>query len=272
MRADAVDAVPLWYHTLELPGGIVTPGWFDLRGVVDRLPWPDVRGKRCLDVGTYDGFYAFELERRGAADVLATDISGHEDWDWPAGARARGGAGLASLAGEKGRGFELARAALGSSVRKEEINAYDLDPARLGDFDVVICGSLLLHLRDPVRALEAIRSVCVEAFISVEAISLPLTLLWGRRPAAELSGDDNVCQWWTANTAGHRRLLETAGFRVERSVGPFSEPFGSGHPTRRSGRRSARAVAAGLARRALTGSNGVPHAAVLARPQHPSAL
>ena len=66
MTADGLDAVPLWYHTLELPGGIVTPGWFDLRGVVDRLPWPDVRGKRCLDVGTYDGFYAFELERRGA--------------------------------------------------------------------------------------------------------------------------------------------------------------------------------------------------------------
>ena len=136
---------------------------------------------------------------------------------------------------------------------------------------MVVCGSLLLHLRDPVRALEAIGSVCTGAFMSVEAISLPLTLLWGRRPAAELSGDDNVCQWWTANTAGHRRLLETAGFRVERSVGPFSEPFGSGHPSRLNGRRSARTVAAGLARRALTGSNGVPHAAVLARPQHPPA-
>ena len=42
------------------------------------MPWPDVRGKRCLDVGTYDGFLAFELERRGAASVVATDIMWNE--------------------------------------------------------------------------------------------------------------------------------------------------------------------------------------------------
>jgi tRNA (mo5U34)-methyltransferase len=268
VTAPGVDDVALWYHTLELPGGIVTPGWFDLRGVADALPWPDVRGKRCLDVGTYDGFYAFELERRGAAEVVATDIPDHADWDWPAAARRRGGPGLSAIAGAKGRGFDVARAALGSSVRRETVNAYDLDPELLGGFDVVICGSLLLHLRDPVRALEAIRSVCLGSFVSVEAISLPLTVLSRRTPAAQLSTDDNACQWWTANIAGHRRLLEAAGFQIQRSVGPFSEPFGIGHPLRRQGRRSVRALATGLARRALTGADGVPHAALLARP-HP---
>ena len=79
----AVDQVRLWYHTMELAPGVVTPGWFDLRPILDRLPWPDVEGKRCLDVGTYDGHLAFELERRGAAEVLALDISDHESWDWP---------------------------------------------------------------------------------------------------------------------------------------------------------------------------------------------
>src|SRR3954451_23725329 len=74
---------PLWYHTMELAPGVVTPGWFDLRGVVDSLPWPDVRGKRCLDVDPYDGFFSFELERRGAAEGLAVDIGSHEDWEWP---------------------------------------------------------------------------------------------------------------------------------------------------------------------------------------------
>src|SRR5439155_4349574 len=81
---------PLWYHTLELGDGTVTPGWMDLRPIVERLPWPDVRGKRCLDVGTYDGFLAFELERRGAAAVVATDISDHSQWDWPRAQRERG--------------------------------------------------------------------------------------------------------------------------------------------------------------------------------------
>src|SRR5688500_6101672 len=41
-----VAAQPFWYHTIEVHPGVVTPGWFDLRLIVDRLPWPDVRGKR----------------------------------------------------------------------------------------------------------------------------------------------------------------------------------------------------------------------------------
>src|SRR5436853_6352517 len=101
---EAVDRVSLWYHTLSLPHGVVTPGWFDLRGIVDKLPWPDVRGRRCLDVGTYDGFFAFELERRGAAEVVATDIGGHAEWDLPAASRVQSSQQLAALAGEKGLG------------------------------------------------------------------------------------------------------------------------------------------------------------------------
>ncbi len=178
LSSETIADVALWYHTLALPGDVVTPGWFDLRAQVHRLPWPDVRGKRCLDVGTYDGFYAFELERRGAAEVVATDIPDHRDWDWPAAIRARGGEALAGLAGEKGRGFKVARAALGSRVQRELVSVYDLDPGELGQFDVVVCGSLLLHLRDPVRGLEAIGSVCRGSFMSVEQVSLSLSMLF----------------------------------------------------------------------------------------------
>src|SRR5881275_1427236 len=121
-----IAAHPLWYHTIEVAPGVVTPGWFDLRPIVDRLPWPDVRGLRCLDVGTYDGFLAFELERRGAHEVVALDIGRHEDWDWPAALRARGPAYLAELAGPKGNGFEIAHEVLGSEVELVVASAYDL--------------------------------------------------------------------------------------------------------------------------------------------------
>jgi tRNA (mo5U34)-methyltransferase len=268
VTTSAVSEGPtLWYHTLELPGGVVTPGWFDLRDQVARLPWPDVRGKRCLDVGTYDGFYAFELERRGAAEVVATDIPDHEDWDWPAALRARGGDELAAIAGEKGRGFEVAHDALGSSVEKRTINVYELSADELGTFDVVVCGSLLLHLRDPVRALEAIRGVCAGSFMSIEAISLPLTALFRRRPVADLCDDDNRCQWWTVNAAGHRRLVEAAGFEVARTVAPFAEPFGVRHPARSQRPRGLRQLAGAGLERALLGGRGVPHAALVARPR-----
>src|SRR5438067_4479740 len=56
-----------WYHTIELPGGVITPGEYDTRVAARKVGLPaDLDGNRCLDVGTHDGFWAFEMERRGA--------------------------------------------------------------------------------------------------------------------------------------------------------------------------------------------------------------
>jgi tRNA (mo5U34)-methyltransferase len=257
-----VDGRPFWYHTMELGPGVVTPGWFDLRPIVDELPWPDVRGKRCLDVGPYDGFLTFELERRGAASVVAADISHPSGWDWPVLERERGSQALAEIAGEDpGGGFRAAAQALGSSAERVECSIYDLSPERVGEFDVVVCGSLLLHLRDPLRALEALRSVCREAFLSSEQVNAALTLLSRRRPLAAFRGGAKV-QWWIPNAASHRLMLQAAGFTVERTAGPYSIRLGPGHPSLgrwRPLRQNAAAVA-------LTGSRGVPHAAILATP------
>ena len=72
-----------WYHTMDVAPGVATPGWFDTRPVVDLMPWPDVRGKRCLNIGTFDGFFTFQLERRGVADVVAISIGGRILNEWP---------------------------------------------------------------------------------------------------------------------------------------------------------------------------------------------
>jgi tRNA (mo5U34)-methyltransferase len=259
-----VAANPFWYHTIEVAPGVVTPGWFDLRPIVDRLPWPDVRGRRCLDIGTYDGFFAFELERRGASEVVATDIADQELWDWPPRLRARGVEYLRTVAGsKKGAGFEIARELLGSSARLRQISVYDLGPERVGEFDVVVCGSLLLHLRDPLRALSAIRSVCTERFLSTNQVELRLSLLYRRRPLARLGGLSDLCQWWIPNARGHRQMLEMASFAVERESPLYSEPFGVAHPPRG---HAPRTLVSQGARRLFTGNDGVPHHAVLARP------
>lgn len=259
---ELVDSHPLWYHTMEVAPGVTTPGWFDLRPIVDQLPWPDVAGKRCLDVGPYDGFFSFELERRGAAEVIAVDIGSHDDWDWPVALRERGPAHLRTLvSAEVGTGFNLAKRLLGSSVVREEISAYDLTPERLGQFDVVTCGSLMLHLRDPLRALEAIRGVCADKFLSTEEITLRFLPSTRRRPVAELNGLDELCQWWVPNLAGHRRMLAAAGFRIERTIRPYAERFGPAHPPPG---RSVRALQRKTLTRMLAGGIGVPHSAVLA--------
>jgi tRNA (mo5U34)-methyltransferase len=259
----AVAANKLWYHTIELAPGLVTPGAFDLRPILARMPWPDVAGKRCLDVGTYDGFLAFELERRGASGIVAVDIPGHEQWDWPAPLRARGDAYLAEVAGEKGQGFRIAHEALGSRVERVESSVYDLSPALVGAFDVVVCGSLMLHLRDPVRALEAIRSVVAPGglFLSAEHVDLRLSVAHPRRPLARL-GPADLVQWWVPNVAGHRQMLRAAGFELLRTTAPYAIPYGEGHPERAGARaRAHRALAL-----AVAGGDGVPHAAALTRP------
>jgi tRNA (mo5U34)-methyltransferase len=266
----AIDSVDLWYHTMELAPGVETPGWFDLRPILGRIPWPDVRGKRCLDIATYDGFLAFELERRGAAEVVATDIADHRGWDWPPHVRAQGPTRLATIAGpEKGLGFDVARRLLGSSVEKVEVNVYELSPERVGEFDLVVCGSLLLHLRDPLRALEAVRSVCRDRFLSAEAVDLRSSLEHPRRPLARLEGLGSRLQWWVPNARGHRRMLEATGFQIERESRIYSIPFGPAHPVRSGRRPRGRAAAGRLAssvgRRLRTGNDGVPHQALLVR-------
>jgi tRNA (mo5U34)-methyltransferase len=260
---EVVASQPMWYHAMEVAPGVVTPGWFDLRPVVDRMPWPDVRGKRCLDVGPWDGFFSFELERRGAAEVVATDIAGPRQWDWRYVDREAGPAAMEAMgSGEHGAGFRTAQELLGSAVERVEVSVYDLSPETVGEFDVVVCGSLMLHLRDPVRALEAIRSVCREAFLSMETISLRLSILRPRSAAATMRGGIN-CQWWIPNAAGHRVLLESAGFELERWTRPYAIPFGPGHPDRR---RGVRHLPEDLPMRLVAGGVGVPHAAVLCRP------
>ena len=260
----AVATVRLWYHTMEVAPGVVTPGWFDLRSVIGGLPWPDVRGKRCLDVGTYDGHLAFELERRGAGEVVATDIADHEQWDWPPRLRAQGPPALREMAGpEKGRGFEIARDLLGSSVERRAISIYDLSPETVGVFDVVVCGSLMLHLRDPLRALEAVRSVCGERFLSIEQVELYTSLLFRRRPVFVMDGLSDLLQWLQPNAAAHRRMLEASGFDVEADGRIYSEPYGPSHSPVG---RSPRSALVSVGRRLLTGRHGVPHHALLTRP------
>jgi tRNA (mo5U34)-methyltransferase len=152
--------VPDWYHTIDLPDGEVIEGRFDLRGVVDRYGLPDsLEGKTVLDVATADGFFALELERRGAERVVAIDVPSIRDIEWTQSARQH----VDDLA-HAPRAPEVFERA-GSSVEYIPMNVYDMSPETLGVFDVVFCGSLLLHLRDPITALERIRSVTGELAI-----------------------------------------------------------------------------------------------------------
>src|SRR5688572_18647814 len=101
----SVDSLGWWYHTLDLAPGVTTPGFFDCRPMAGRVPWPDLRGKRCLDVGTHDGFWAFEMERRGAGEVVGVDLDDYATRDWPIDVRQEGPRRIKEWGLEPGPGF-----------------------------------------------------------------------------------------------------------------------------------------------------------------------
>lgn len=254
-----------WYHTLDLPGGIVTPGWFDLRSLAQRLPFPaSMAGMRCLDIGTFEGFWALQMEARGAREVIGIDILDPLAWDWPFGSEA---ALVDDLEERKrgGAGFELVKEVLGSAIERVELSIYDLTPERVGTFDFIYLGSLLLHLRDPVGALKAVRSVCRGRLLSVDAIDLPLSLLT-RRPVCYLDAVGRPW-WWRPNQAAIGRMLQASGFRPARAPQRVFMSPGPQAPRPRRPRAVARAARSRTGRELLFASMfGSPHLASLTEP------
>jgi tRNA (mo5U34)-methyltransferase len=206
-RTDALQAARelRWYHTIELPG-YTTPGWFDLRPYVDRYRLPErLDGLRALDVGTWDGFWAFELERRGA-EVVAIDVDEESEYDWPP--RRRPGR-FEPI--DRGRAFRVARELLGSGVERISCNVYDASPERLGTFDLVFCGSVLIHLRDQLLALERLASVCRGTLILAEEYDR-LTSLAPLALNRYRADREAAVVFWAPNVRAWKRMLWTAGF------------------------------------------------------------
>lgn len=195
-----------WYHTIELAPGFTTEGMFDLRPFVDRYGLPEsLAGKRVLDIGTWDGFWAFELERRGA-DVTAIDIDDDRDLDWPANRQP-----AESRPTWRGAGFELAKEVLGSKVDRHNVSIYNALPEDLGTFDLVFCGSVIMHLRDQVLALERIANLCRGTFISAEEYSALLGLLPFAASRYRAHRDKSVV-FWEPNVRAWRSMMLSAGF------------------------------------------------------------
>jgi tRNA (mo5U34)-methyltransferase len=202
LRAD-VEAIR-WFHTIDLGGGVVTPGEDDTPAKLATLGMPDdLSGRTVLDVGAWDGFFSFEAERRGARRVVAVDPAAwrkeQPENEW--GSKA---------------GFELARRALGARVEDLDIDLDAISPEAIGKFDLVLFLGILYHLPDPFPLLERVCSVTGDLLI----LETHADLLGLRRPAmayypgTEVDGDPST--WWGPNVALLRALLAGQGFaRVE---------------------------------------------------------
>ena len=203
------DAPEHWYHSIELPDGTVTPGAFDLRPSTRIVPLPSrLDGLRCLDVGTWDGHWAFEMEKRGAAEVIALDLDDERDLDYPPRRRPQ------TFPDEpRGSGFRLAHEILGSKVERVVRSIYHALPEDLGTFDLVICGSVLIHLRDQLLALERIANLTKPGglFVSAEEYEW-VTDLVPYPHARYRANREAAVVFWMPNRRAWRQMLWQAGF------------------------------------------------------------
>jgi len=97
--------------------------------------------------------------------------------------------------------------------------------------------------------------------MSVDQIDLRLSLLSPRRPLVRLDAQSRLMHWWVPNAAGHRRMLRSAGFAIERATGPHAVRYGRSHAG-----HGARPSNPFKAARELVAGRGPLHQAVLARP------
>ncbi len=201
-----VAAVPFWFHTFALgrEHAIYTPG--AARDHRYRLPWlpDDLTGKTMLDVGTFDGFYAFLCEHRGAARVLAIDNEQYRQW-----VAARWGIKL-----EGGTGFRVIQRLLGSRAEYRRMDAFALD--RLEEqFDLVCCFGILHRVENPLGLLQQLRTVTAPGgTVLIETYGLDddrgAPSIRVSEPGEVYERDEFV--YWGFGKAALERLARIAGF------------------------------------------------------------
>lgn len=214
IEADPGDArrvlrqVPFWFHTFALnrEHGIYTPGAaVDHRYRIPVLP-DDLSGLSVLDVGAFDGFYAFVAEARGAERVLAVDNEQYVHW-----VRSRWGIDL-----DGGEGFRAIAGLLGSRVEYRRADAFELDELE-ERFDLIYCFGILHRVGNPLGLLRRLRDRLNDGGrVLVETHGVPGDSGAGegavRVPeAGEVYADDEYV-FWEFSSGGLHRLGRHAGF------------------------------------------------------------
>jgi len=201
-----IAEVPFWWHSINLPHGVVTPGKVkDSDILMKRLQLPsDLSGKRVLDIGAWDGYYSFECEKRGA-QVLAIDNYNRMEVE-----EERQFASIAN------RGFLVAREILESRVDYMNLDVCDIEVDVTGSFDIVLFLGVLYHLRSPLSALEKIAKVTKEFAIVESEIIRTIT----RQPSVLYARGDEYnrdpTNWFIPTVAAMKGMLRDSGFeRVE---------------------------------------------------------
>lgn len=201
-----------WRHRFKLAGGLRSPGLITPDATLWGLP-DQLEGRRVLDVGPIDGFWGLECLRRHAMEVVAID-GGAELRDGPPDWRA----------------YDLCRDMSGVEPRfwrRQEGDLYEIDPALLGRFNLLLLMDGLGGLRHPLLALERLAAVAAGPLLLASPLWQPYEGLPERPEEAVPASADEGALWlaeiqdahgqyrwqWQPSLAGLAALVRAAGFR-----------------------------------------------------------
>lgn len=198
-----------WYHAIDLNGEI-TPGFQPICAEAYRVP-QSLQGKRVLDVGSYDGYWAFEALKRGASQVVAID-----DWsDRPL---------LDPNSKQEWDTFDFCKSVLGytdEQCQRYTMSIYNIES--LGRFDVVFMFGVFYHLRHPLLGLEKVSSVCTGEVYIESAICNDFSpyksggyeyennVVMEFYPGSEYGGIRT--NWWSPTLVCLKKMIESVGFK-----------------------------------------------------------
>ena len=190
-----------WFHQIELGDGIKTPGSQDTAYTAQRVKLPeDLDGRRVLDIGFNDGYFAFECEKRGA---FVDGIDPFPDI-----------------------GLDV-KEYLDSQVNLEKGDLFTWKKPKGRKYDLVLCMGVVYHVKDIIGAFERLYHYCDDMLIlethvatGLDVIKNPIARFY---PGSELNDDET--NYWGCNCQMIDALIKHAGFKITKFINLWNDRY-----------------------------------------------
>lgn len=221
-HAKVTEQDAAFYHTIDFGDGVLRKGAWDLRDHEQTyLGGCDVAGKRVLEVGPASGFLSAYLASKGADLVVfdlplgsASELVPFSEIDDMEEFASGGRRSVEQLRNS----WWLTKRRLGFKASAVYADVY-APPSDLGRFDVAVFGSVLLHLSNPFRALQAFAAVTDSTIVVTDVVGASSL----RPDSQNLYGaahmifapsplPNGIVHWWALSADAVRHMLHKLGF------------------------------------------------------------
>jgi tRNA (mo5U34)-methyltransferase len=189
-----IERLGPWYHTIDLGGGVVTPGRSNVRAkfeqIADKLP-PSLDDLRVLDLGCNAGGIAVQFAQRGSRVVgVEAGVGYHKQACW-------------------------VRDRLGLDIEYYRMPIYEIG-SLAGMFDIVLFLGLFYHLRYPQLALDLLATKCDGLMLMntpiVRSPHRVMELRLQTEPGRITQSAESRHNWWFPSPSAIGGMLSVAGF------------------------------------------------------------